>query len=116
MASLPSSPNGTSRSGGVIPPDWPAQAADKIVETVDTVRVKTTRPALVAARAVVFGLAAGIIGVVAVVLLLIMAIRMLHNWVPVDDIWPIYAGFSVIFIVGGLYFLRKASSQPATPS
>lgn len=112
MASPQPNPSGSPRSGGVIPPDWPSQAADKIVETVDQVRAKTTRPALVAARAVVFGLAAGVIGVVALVLLLIMVIRMLDNWIP-GDIWPIYTGFAVIFTLGGLYFLRKATSAPA---
>ena len=45
--------------------DWPAQAADTIVRVVGQVRDRTTGPAITAARAVVFGLLAAILGTVA---------------------------------------------------
>lgn len=113
MASPHTSPDGSPPPGGVVPPDWPSQAADKIVDTIDQVRIKTTRPALVATRGVVFGLAAGVIGVVALVLLIIMLVRMWANWVP-GDVWILYAVLGVVFTLGGLVFLKKAVAQPAT--
>lgn len=112
MSAPPSSPSGPSGSGGVIPADWPAQAADKIVGTIDQVRVKTTRPALVAARGLVFGLAAGVIGLVGFILLLIIAVRMWSNWMP-GDVWVLYAILGLVFTIAGLFFLKKAVSQPA---
>ena len=50
-------------SGGMIPDEWPAQAADTIVDTIAKVRDKTTKPAIVASRAIVYGLIAAILAV-----------------------------------------------------
>ena len=97
---------------GVVPADWPAQAADTIVETVDKVRDKTTRPAQVAARAVVYGLLGAVVGTIAIVLLLIGLIRALDNWVP-GEIWTKYAGIAVVFTVAGLWALRRANRPAA---
>ena len=58
MAAPTTGPNGSSSSTGMIPAEWPVQAADKIVETIATVRDKTTKPALTAARGLVYGLVA----------------------------------------------------------
>lgn len=98
---------------GVVPADWPAQAADTIVETVDKVRDKTTRPAQVAARAVVYGLLGAVVGTIAVVLLLIGLVRALDNWAP-GEIWTKYAGIAVVFTVAGIVALRRAHQSPAT--
>jgi hypothetical protein len=103
--------SGAAARTGVVPADWPAQAADTIVETVDKVRDKTTRPAQVAARAVVYGLLGAVVGTIAVVLLLIGLIRALDNWVP-GEIWTKYAGIAVVFTVAGIWALRRAN-QPA---
>ncbi|MCU1497608.1 MAG: hypothetical protein JWM47_1561 [Acidimicrobiales bacterium] len=103
--------------GGMIPAEWPAQAADKIVETIGTVRDKTTKPALTAARAVVYGLLAGIVGTAALVLLMIMVIRFAANYAPMPGpqgtVWPIYSVLAVIMIAGGLFLLRRANRPPA---
>jgi len=81
--------------------DWPAQATDSIVRVVGTVQEKVTGPVTTAARAIVFGTFAAILGAVAFVLLIILAIRIVNNYLPdavfgEDHVWAAY------FIVGGL--------------
>jgi hypothetical protein len=101
-------------SGGVIPAEWPAQAADTIVDAIGKVRDKTTKPAIVAARALVYGLIAGVVGLVAVIVALVGLVRVLDNYVP-NEVWVIYAGFFVVFSVAGLVLLRKANAPaPST--
>ena len=100
----------TSPSSGVIPAEWPAQAADTIVDTIAKVRDKTTKPAIVATRALVYGLLAGIVGVVAVVLLLVLLTRIWANYVP-GDVWTLYALLAVVFSISGLILLRKANAS-----
>ncbi len=106
----PSSPN------GMLPPEWPVQAADKIVDTIATVRDKTTKPALTAARALVYGLLGGIAGLVALVLLLVGLVRFYANYVPGNDVWPLYAGLAVVLILSGLVLLKRANAAPAQDS
>src|SRR5256885_15881374 len=48
--------------------DWPAQATESIVKVVGTASDKVTGPITTAARAIVYGLFAGILGVAALVL------------------------------------------------
>ena len=54
-------------------PNWAADIADTIERVVATVRDRTTKPLVTASRAIVFGLLAAMLGVVAVTLLLIVA-------------------------------------------
>jgi hypothetical protein len=103
--------SGSASPNGIVPPEWPAQAADTIVDTIDTVRDKTTRPALVAARAVVYGLLAVVVGSVALISLLVGVIRLADNYLP-GNIWIIYAVLFAMLSLAGLFALRKAN-QPA---
>jgi hypothetical protein len=57
--------------------DWATRTADSIERVVLAVRDRTTRPLLLAGRAVVFGLLAGILGIAAVILLSIFVVRAL---------------------------------------
>lgn len=93
---------------GVIPAEWPVQAADAIVDTIAKVRNKTTKPALVAARAMVYGLLAAVVGIVALVLLLVLVIRLWGNYVP-GHVWIIYAVLAAVFSAVGIVLLRKAN-------
>jgi phage-related minor tail protein len=97
----------------MIPAEWPAQAADTIVETIGKVRDKTTKPAIVAARALVYGLLAAMVGLAAFALFLIGLVRVL-SYLP-GNIWTVYAGFAAVFVLGGILMLRKAN-RPATPA
>ena len=96
MAEPTPSPRGTKVPHGVVPTAWPAQAADTIVETIAKVRDKTTKPALLAARGVVYGLVAAVVGSVAFFLLLLIIVRVWANYVP-GHVWVIYAIFGVVF-------------------
>ncbi|MEO6629220.1 MAG: hypothetical protein ABIP03_11710 [Aquihabitans sp.] len=107
----PTSSNGSSPKS-VVPAEWPVHAADLIVETIAKVRDKTTRPALVAARALVYGLMALIIGTLALVVLLILVVRFANNYVP-GHVWWVYLALGVIFTAVGLMALKKANAPLA---
>ena len=62
--------------------DWPAQAADTIVRVVGSVRDKTTGPALKAARAVVYGLLAALLGMAVLVLVSVALVRVVDAYLP----------------------------------
>jgi hypothetical protein len=98
----------------MIPAEWPAQAADTIVETVQKVRDRTTKPAIIAVRGLVYGLLATIIAVVAFVLLLILIVRLWANYVP-GHVWVIYAIFFVAFAGAGWFLFRKANAIEPAP-
>ena len=122
MAEPPKSSTGSAEHGfqghlhplapTIIPADWPVQAADQIVDTIAKVRDRTTRPALVAARAVVYGLIIVVVGTVAAVLAITLVVRLYDVYVP-GPVWPIYAIISLFSTVGGLVLLRKAN-KPAS--
>jgi len=100
---------------GVVPAEWPAQAADVIVDSITKVREKTTRPAIVAARALVYGLIAGVVGLVATVLALTLVIRIGDNYLP-GGVWVMYLVLCCVMTTAGLVLLRKANAQPPFPS
>lgn len=112
MAAPTPSPRGKVPQG-VIPAEWPAQAADTIVDTIAKVRDRTTRPVLLGARALVYGLVAGVVGTIAFFLLLLMIVRWYDVWAP-GPVWPIYAFFAVVFTGVGLFALRKANAPGTT--
>src|SRR4051812_33334864 len=85
-------------------PDWPARTADSIERVVTTVRDRTTRPLLVAGRAIVFGVLAAIAGVTAVVLLSILIVRVLV--ILTDRAWLAYLILGAIFVIMGFVLLR----------
>ncbi len=93
--------------------DWSAKATDTIVGYVDTVRNKTTGKALVVSRLAVYFLAAGLIGIVAVIILLIGAVRLVvaaTEAVPTVDegeVWLTYWIFGLLFLGVGWFLWRK---------
>lgn len=100
---------------GPLPDQWPTQATETIVSVVGKVRDRTTGPAIIAARAVVYGLFAGILGVVAAVLAIVMVIRLANNYIP-GGIWIVYLALGALFTFGGLFLWSKAFSAPAVDS
>lgn len=52
-------------------PDWADSTTQHVVKFVDNVKAKTTKPAVMVARGLVFGLLAAFLGLFALVLLLI---------------------------------------------
>ncbi|MFN3258016.1 MAG: hypothetical protein ACE37B_20240 [Ilumatobacter sp.] len=82
-------------------PNWAADTTDTVVRFVDGVKSKTTKPAVLAARGLVFGLLAAFLGLFAVVLLLIGLTRGLQAAIePLTNHGrSVYISY---FIVGGL--------------
>lgn len=95
-------------------PEWPAQAADKIVESVGKVRDKTTGPALKAARWAVFAAFAVFLGTVALVIFVIMAVRMLDVYLP-DAVfgethtWAAHSILGALLVAVGMVLARKTT-------
>jgi hypothetical protein len=92
--------SGSLRGAEVDTSDWPAQVADTIERTVGRIRDLTTGRAITAARALVYGTFALLVGLAVVVMLAISAVRLLDVYLPdavfgEDHTWVAHA------IVGG---------------
>jgi hypothetical protein len=112
MADVDTAPRSERRS---VPPqpDWSDQAADTVVRAVGTVRDKTTGPALVVVRGVVYGTFAAIVGVASFVVLTIGAIRALDSYLPdavfgEEHTWAAHLIVGLLFVIaGGVLFARR---------
>jgi hypothetical protein len=95
------------------PPDWATRAADSIEKVVVTVRDRTTRPLLLAGRAVVFGVLIAIVGVSMVVLLSIAIVRIVV--ILTDRAWVADLILGGLFVIAGfvLLALRKGAVEEA---
>jgi hypothetical protein len=97
-------------------PNWAADIADTIERVVGTVRDRTTKPLVTASRAVGFGLLAAILGVIAVILLIVVATRATQALL---DIWfrhevSVYLSYFIvggIICLGGMFVLSKRYSN-----
>lgn len=97
------------RGGG----DWTVQAADTIERVVVGLRDKTAVPLTTVARALVYGLLAGVMGLTALVFVLIGALRAVNVYVMQGEVWASYLVVGGIFTLVGALTLRKASSDKA---
>lgn len=86
--------------------DWPKQAADTVVRLVDQVTAKTTSPVLTIARVVVYGAMASFLGLFALVILLVVAVRLPDAYIPGDVYW-VELGWGLLLTVVGLLVFRK---------
>jgi hypothetical protein len=96
-----------------LPANWHVLATDKIVSTVDTVRVKTSGPAIKVSRAIVFGLMGGLVSVIALIVFLIGLIRLLNNVLP-KDVWLVYLILGAVFLVAGSFLWSKQPRRAAS--
>src|SRR3954452_25279761 len=85
-------------------PDWAARTADSIERVVTTVRDRTTRPLLIAGRAIAFALLAAVAGIRAVVLLWITMVRVLATLT--DRSWLAHLISVAVFVIVGLVLMR----------
>jgi uncharacterized RDD family membrane protein YckC len=85
-------------------PNWAPELADTVERLVGQVRDRATKPAVRAARAVVFGLLAAMLAVVAITLLLIAATRAVQSLLDLALDWSM-AVYLSYFIVGGILCL-----------
>jgi uncharacterized integral membrane protein len=114
----PATPSGATTTEPVelVPPkasesDWPAQATSTSVDLVDQVRAKTTGPAITVARGLVFGLVVAVLGVVALVLLLVFAVRLTTEVLELlwdgSGVWLTYLIYGVVLVVVGAIVFGK---------
>src|SRR5262245_41973794 len=94
--------------------DWAAQAADTVERVVITVRENTTTRAITAARGVVYGLFAAIVGFALVILLIIFTGRFLNVFVfrdflfGVHHMWVVYLFVGLVCVlVGAVLWARR---------
>lgn len=91
--------------------DWTVEVTDRLESVVGTVRDKTTVPVVKGARAVVFGLVAGILGLVLLSVLVLAVIRVLDVYLPIHPVprrvWIVDAAAAAIFLVSGAFLWRK---------
>ena len=87
-------------------PDWPTQATTTIVKLVDDVKYKTTRPATMATRAVVYGIVILALGVPALIMFLVGLVHFLNQAID-GDVWIVYAILGSIFTLAGMFLWRK---------
>jgi hypothetical protein len=78
---------------------------------ISTVHDKVIRPALILARALVFGAVIVLAGTVALVLVCAGLLRLLDVYAFPGRVWASYALLGVLFTVGGL-FTWSRRSQP----
>jgi hypothetical protein len=105
-------------------PEWPVQATDAIVRVVDTVRDKTTGPALNVARWLIYGLVLLLLSLPLGVLLLAGAMRLMEGgllWLSVTYAWAdflhdpigfVYLFFGAVFVLAALICWRQGK-RPA---
>lgn len=92
--------------------DWPAQAADAIVDQVGKIRDRTTGPAITAARYVVFSAFGLLLGSVALIIAIIGGVRLLDAYLP-DAVfgrthtWAAHTVLGTALVVAGLVTSRK---------
>ena len=96
--------------------DWPAQATDTIVKVVGTASDKVTGPVTTAARAIVFGLFAGILGTAALVLVSILVVRVANNYLPdawfgEEHVWAAHLLVGLVFCGIALVLWAKRKPQ-----
>ena len=106
----PAAPRGV--GGGVLEGDWPVRAADTVERVVDTVRSKTTGPAIVASRAVVYGVVGAVLAIIAVTLSVAALIRVLDAYLP-RGVWLPYVILgTVLGLTGALLWRKRRQRRP----
>lgn len=91
---------------------WPDQATELIVQGVGTVRDKTVGPAMTAARAIVYGTFAMIVGIMALVLFCVFFVRIVTVYLPNNQVWVAELGLGILFSLGALMLWGRASKIP----
>lgn len=92
--------------------DWAKDTADAIERVVQSVRGKTIGPLEKAARALVYGLLALIVGIAAAVLGSVALVRILDVAIP-GSVWSAHAITGGIFCLAGVFLWAKRSAKTA---
>ena len=92
--------------------DWASETADRLDQLVGTIRTQTTDRVLSIARLLVYGLLAGIMGLMAAVLGIVMLVRFLDEMIPVE-VWLTYFLLGALFLGAGAFCWSKRKSRSA---
>lgn len=107
--------------------DWPAQATDAIVNLVDSVKDKVNGPATSAARAIVYGTLAAIVGTAALVLVLALTLRGIDILAQVvldaldieragRSTWIAHLLLGLVLLLPGVMLWRKGTRPAPAPA
>lgn len=94
--------------------DWAADTADRIDQLVDAIRSRTSDKLVGLARLVVYGLLAAVMAVMALILLVIAAVRLLDAYLP-RGVWLPYLLLGAILVVAGLLLWSKRTAKTVAP-
>jgi hypothetical protein len=92
--------------------DWTADLLDRLDHVIEVVRSNTTDRLVKLARLLVFGLIAAVAGTMALILLIIGAIRLLDVVLP-REVWLPDVLLGAIFLSAGLFLWSKRTARPA---
>jgi hypothetical protein len=88
------------------------RALDTIDTVVATVNEKAIRPAVVASRAVVFGVIIGVMALAVLVLLCVGFVRLTTVYLFDNKVWISYLVLGSIFCAGGMYLYSRRGVAP----
>ncbi len=95
--------------------DWTVEVTDRIESVVETVRDKTTVPAIKVAETVVYGVVAALLATVAFFCLILVLVRLLYVYLPIHPIsrriWVADAIAGAIFLGIGVFCWRKRQAK-----
>lgn len=82
------------------------RALDTVDTVVATVNDRAIRPALIAARSVVFGIIIGVVSLTVLVLFCVLVLRLLE--IAGHRVWASYLGLGIIFCaIGAILYSRR---------
>ena len=87
--------------------EWTNRALDTVDRVVATVNDKALRPAIIAARGVVFGVIIGMAGLVILVMVSIGLVRLGTVYLFDHKVWISYLVLSALFCAGGAFAYAK---------
>lgn len=97
----------------------PAALTDRVIDTVDRVKEKTTDNAVLALRVLVFGLVISVLAIATLLMTVIMLVRLFDAYLPIgagvgDATWAAHGFTGIIFCVLGLgaWLSRRSSTKP----
>ncbi len=97
-------------------PNWASDTTNKLVNVVTTVREQTTTRAVIATRAIVFGIIAAFLGVFILVISIVLVMRAIQELLDlaVTQAQAVYLSYFIVggmLCLGGLLLFRKRSAS-----
>jgi hypothetical protein len=91
--------------------------SDRALDTIDvvvaTVHDKVVRPAIVGARAVVFGMIIAVVGIAMMIFLSVGFVRLTTVYLFDHKVWISYFALGGLFCAGGAFAYRKRVAPPS---